>query len=97
MGMAVGGKTERRFKRPNRILARSFRLGRDKWKAKYNKLKEELKRMRNRVADATRSREQWSGRARQFQAELERLKQTAAAQYQNQPAVPSEEGEKRGR
>ena len=97
MEMAVGGRTERRFKSPNRVLARSFRLGRDKWKAKYKKLKEEWKRMKNRVADARRSREQWSSQARQLQAEVERLKQAAAAQEQNQPVVPSEEGEKRGR
>jgi uncharacterized protein YdaU (DUF1376 family) len=78
-------------------LARFFRLGRDKWKAKYRELKEELKRMKNRVADAQRSREQWSSKARQLQAELEQLKQAEAAQEQHQPTIPSEEGEKRGR
>jgi chromosome segregation ATPase len=97
MEMAVEGKAERRFKSPNRILARSFRLGRDNWKAKYKKLKEELKRMKNRVADARRSREQWSSKAQQLQAELGRLKQATAAQDQNQPTVASEEGEKGGR
>jgi uncharacterized protein YdaU (DUF1376 family) len=97
METVVGNRSERRFKSPNRVLARFFRLGRDKWKAKYKKLKEELKRMRNRVADAKRSREQWSNKARELQAELERMKQAIAGQQQNEPVVACQEGEKRGR
>ena len=97
METVAKGKTERRFRSPNRILVRFFRLARDKWKAKYRKLKEELKRMSNRVADARRSREQWADKARELQAELERMKQVVTAQQQNQPVLASEEGEKRGR
>ncbi len=38
---------ERRFRSPNRILARSFRLARDKWKQKYMKVRAELKNARH--------------------------------------------------
>lgn len=43
------------------------------WKQKYQKLKADNKRMRNRVADATRSREKWSQEAKQQRQRAEAL------------------------
>ena len=37
---------QRKFRSPNRILARSFRLARDKWKQKYMNTRADLKRSR---------------------------------------------------
>lgn len=52
-----------RFKSRPGALAWSFRKSRDRWKARSMKLKAELKRYTNRVADVTKSREQWKTRA----------------------------------
>jgi hypothetical protein len=54
------------------------------WKQKYMELKKEIKRMRNHVADATRSREKWGEeakaqrkRAEALEAENRRLREQA--------------------
>lgn len=52
-----------RFRSRPGALAWAFRKSRDRWKAKYVELKAELKRHTNRVADVTKSREQWRKRA----------------------------------
>ena len=40
-------------------LAWFFRKSRDRWKKKHQELKATLKRYQNRVADVSKSREQW--------------------------------------
>ena len=50
------------FKSPERILVRSLRRSRDKWKAKYVAIKTEIKRYKNQASDARRSREQWKNK-----------------------------------
>ena len=37
---------ERKYRSPNRILVRSFRMARDKWKQKYMDTRADLKRSR---------------------------------------------------
>lgn len=51
-------------------LAWCFRKSRDLWKAKYQDLKVSFKRLTNRVADLTRSRDHWRLRAEQAQGQL---------------------------
>lgn len=60
----------REFKSRAGALAWSFRKSRDRWKAKYKKLKTELKRYTNRVADVTKSREHWKAQAEGVRKEL---------------------------
>jgi hypothetical protein len=43
----------------------SFRKSRDRWKSKHQALKCSLKREKNRVADLTKSRQQWRLKAQQ--------------------------------
>jgi len=50
---------ERKYRSPNRILARSFRLARDKWKQKYMKVRAELKRARQLATERGDSRDRW--------------------------------------
>ena len=50
---------ERKFRSPNRILARSFRMARDKWKQKYLDTRAELKRARQLATERGDSRERW--------------------------------------
>ncbi|HEX3447136.1 MAG TPA: hypothetical protein VHS97_02725 [Isosphaeraceae bacterium] len=59
------------FKSRPGALAWAFRKSRDRWKAKCQELRTELKRHTNRVADLTKSREQWRSRAGATSAELE--------------------------
>jgi septal ring factor EnvC (AmiA/AmiB activator) len=59
-----------RFKSRPGALAWAFRKSRDRWKVKYMELKTELKRHTNRVADVTKSREQWKKRAEAAREQL---------------------------
>lgn len=50
---------ERKYRSPNRVLARSFRIGRDKWKQKYMDARAELKRARQLATERGDSRDRW--------------------------------------
>lgn len=61
------------WKSPLRILVRSFQRSRDNWKQTYMALKADLKRYKNRAADARRSRERWKAKAQTLETEKRRL------------------------
>jgi hypothetical protein len=50
---------KRKYRSPNRILARSFRLARDKWKQKYMETRADLKRARKLATERGDSRDRW--------------------------------------
>ena len=50
---------KRKYRSPNRILARSFRIGRDKWKQKYMAARADLKRSRQLANERGDSRDRW--------------------------------------
>lgn len=50
---------QRKYRSPNRVLARSFRMARDKWKQKYMDLRAELKRARQLATERGDSRDRW--------------------------------------
>lgn len=50
---------DRKYRSPNRILARSFRLARDKWKQKYMDTRAALKRSRQLATERGDSRDRW--------------------------------------
>jgi hypothetical protein len=50
-----------------------FRKSRDRWKAKHQALKATVKKHKNRVADANKSREQWRLKAEVANQRLETL------------------------
>lgn len=52
---------ERKYRSPNRILARSFRMARDKWKQKSMDVRAELKRARQLATERGDSRDRWRG------------------------------------
>ena len=68
----------RRFNSPNRILARSFRLSRDKWKQKHKEAKAKIKYLEVRSRDLEKSREHWREIAEEHEQELEFLKEENA-------------------
>jgi uncharacterized protein YlxW (UPF0749 family) len=51
----------------------SFRKSRDRWKCKHQKLKASVKQLQNRVADVTKSREQWRLKAAEAATRLTAL------------------------
>lgn len=53
------GNNERNYRSPNRVLARSFRMARDKWKQKYMDARAELKRARKLSTERGDSRDRW--------------------------------------
>jgi chromosome segregation ATPase len=57
--------TPKDYKSRPGALAWFFRKSRDGWKRKYRDLKVTVKGLKNRIADLTRSREQWRAKAEQ--------------------------------
>ena len=49
----------RRYRSPNRILVRSFRIGRDNWKVRHHVVQAELEQMRQLSAERGVSRDRW--------------------------------------
>ncbi len=69
-------------------LSRFFRMSRDGWKSKYKDLKATVKGDKNRIADLTKSREQWRIRA-------ERAGDRGSRGIRDQPRNPPKYTEKR--
>lgn len=67
------------YKSPRRVLVAFFARSRDKWKRKYMNQKTDLKRLKNRVADVTKSREKWHDEADAFRRQAEELRAQNAA------------------
>jgi len=49
----------RRYRSPNRILVRSFRIGRDKWKVRHHVVQAKLEQVRQLSAERGTSRDRW--------------------------------------
>jgi chromosome segregation ATPase len=67
-------RTTTDYKSPPHALIRFFRKSRDLWKCKSKELQGTLKQFKNRVADLTKSREQWKLKAEQANDQLTVLK-----------------------
>lgn len=68
-----GPSEGREFLSPLRILVRSFRVSRDKWKAKASQLRVDIKRLKVSVHDVQLSRAAWRERAEKAEGELAAL------------------------
>jgi chromosome segregation ATPase len=67
------------YKSRSGALIRCFRKSRDLWKRKYQDLKSLVKLLKNRVADVTKSREQWRLKAEQANGQLTALEADIAS------------------
>jgi chromosome segregation ATPase len=65
--------TRKNYKSPTSALKRFFELSRDSWKQKYKELKATVKGYKNRIADLSKSREQWRLKAEQADEQLSTL------------------------
>jgi hypothetical protein len=70
----------RRYSSPNRILARSFRIGRDKWKDKHHAVQAKLEAVRQLAAERGASRDQWREQCAAATARAEAAELRAAEQ-----------------
>jgi len=77
------------FRSPKRSLALSFRLSRDRWKAKASRRLQDIKACRVRIRDLQTSRALWKEKALHLQRQIDELQGRAAAEPQpnHQPAV----------
>lgn len=67
------------LKSPTRILLRSFRQSRQKWKAKALQRRTEVKVLEHKVRDVGRSRARWKAKAKQVQAVEQALRERLQA------------------
>jgi SMC interacting uncharacterized protein involved in chromosome segregation len=74
------------YKTSPRIQAWFLGRSRKRWKENYKKLKIDTKRLQNRVADVTKSREKWRERAEQLSRRVQEL-EAANAALQEQAAL----------
>ena len=71
------------YKTPRRVQAWFLGRSRDRWKQKDKNLKIDAKRLLNRVADVTKSRQKWRDQAQQLVRRVQELEaQNAALQEQ---------------
>jgi len=89
-------RTTKDYKSPPHALIWFFRKSRDLWKCKYQVLQRTLKQLKNRVADLTKSREQWKLKAEQannqltvLEAENDRLRTHVATLAEKKTTGPS--------
>ncbi len=73
----------RRFTSPKRILARAFRLSRDKWKQKHHQVQAQLEQARQFAADRGTARDRWRERCDQATTRAV-VAETSAAQLQSE-------------
>jgi hypothetical protein len=72
-----------KYKTSHRVQAWFLGRSRKRWKQKHRELKVEAKRLQNRVADVTKSREKWREKAEQMSRRVQELEaQNAALQEQ---------------
>jgi hypothetical protein len=69
---------QRRFTSPNRVLARSFRLSRDKWKQKHHQVQARLEETRQLAAERGIARDRWRERCDQATVRAEAAEAHAA-------------------
>jgi len=67
------------YKTSHRVQAWFLSRSRKRWKQKHQDLKVEAKRLQNRVADVTKSREKWRQEARQLSQRVRELEAQNAA------------------
>ena len=83
------------YRTPLAKLARRFKASLELWKEKYRHVQREIKRFKNRAADAQRSRDHWKRQAQQWQASAQRQQaevhrlQAEVADLQSKPSKRS--------
>ncbi len=80
-----GGKPK--YKTPRWVQAWFLGRSRDGWKRKYQELKDDAKRLQNRVNDVTKSRAKWREEAEQLNQRVQELEAANAALHERAAAL----------
>jgi chromosome segregation ATPase len=72
---------------PHRVQVWFLSRSRKRWKQKYQHLKVEAKRLQNRVADVTKSREKWRRQAQELNRRVQELEAETVALHQQAAAL----------
>jgi predicted nucleic acid-binding Zn-ribbon protein len=75
------------YKTSHRVQAWFLGRSRQRWKKKYKELKVENKRLKNRVADVTKSREKWRQQAEGLSRQVQELQAKNAALQEQDAAL----------
>jgi chromosome segregation ATPase len=75
------------YKTSHRIQAWFLARSRKRWKNKYQELKVETKRLKNRVADVTKSRAKWREQSEQLTRRVRELEAHNAALHEQAAAL----------
>lgn len=86
--LVEAGKAE--YTTPYRVQSWFLGRSRDLWKQKHKALKAEEKRLQNRVADVTKSREKWRKEAEELRQRVQELEAQAAALQTQRAALKKE-------
>ncbi len=82
-----GGKAQKNYTTPRWVQVWFLGRSRDRWKQKYKNLKVESKRLQNRVADVTKSREKWRQETEQLSQRVQELETQNAALHEQAAAL----------
>lgn len=77
------------YRSPARVLAQAFEKSRDRWKAKYKTLQDQIKAFRTEVRDLRRSRDRWRTKAEALEQEARRLRTQLQQHGEQSPPAPS--------
>jgi peptidoglycan hydrolase CwlO-like protein len=79
--MNVSGHEDQKpaYTTPPRVQAWFLHRSRENWKKKYMGVKEDAKRLQNRVNDVTKSREHWREETKQLTKRVQELEAESAA------------------
>lgn len=77
------------YRSPARVLVRVFEKSRDRWKEKFQTLRERLKAFRTEVRDLRRSRDRWRAKAEALEQETKELRCRLQRQAEQPPPAPS--------
>jgi SMC interacting uncharacterized protein involved in chromosome segregation len=80
-------ESQGKYKTSHRIQAWFLGRSRQRWKQKHKELKVEAKRLQNRVADVTKSREKWREQAEQLSRRVQELEVHNAALQEQAAAL----------
>ena len=79
---AQESRQSKHYTTSHRVQAWFLGRSRDRWKRKYMNLKIETKRLRNRVHDVTKSRDQWREAAEHWHQQVQEVETHNAALHQ---------------
>jgi hypothetical protein len=87
-GSDVDDQESPEYRSPRQVLVRFFEKSRDLWKAKYQRLQEQVRASRTVVRDLRRSRDRWRAKAEALERQNKELRAEMRLQTEQSPPAP---------